>query len=194
MAETNVASGSSIAVKHYSAALLANTLKGASAIENLSGSVEPSAAMEKIAGQTTAGMPIVRIDNLMKSAGDIVSLDLVDTVSGEPLMGDVNREGKGDALSFSSMEIKINLSSKVIDAGGSMSQQRTKHQLREIALAQLSGYFPRLDTQESLVHLAGARGSQTGTDWTIPRAIQQQVRRDHGQSGEGAYLQPAFCR
>jgi N4-gp56 family major capsid protein len=168
MAETNVASGSSIAVKHYSAALLANTLKGASAIENLSGPVEPSAAMEKIAGQTEAGMPIVRIDNLLKGAGDIVSLDLVDTVSGEPLMGDVNREGKGDALSFSSMDIKINLSSKVIDAGGSMSQQRTKHQLREIALAQLSGYFPRLDTQESLVHLAGARGSQTGTDWTIP--------------------------
>ena len=29
MAETNVASGSSLAVKHYSAALFANTLKGA---------------------------------------------------------------------------------------------------------------------------------------------------------------------
>ncbi|SHL42678.1 major capsid protein, N4-gp56 family [Nitrosospira sp. Nsp11] len=168
MAETNVASGSSIAIKHYSAALFANTLKGASAIENLVGPVEPNSAMEKVAGQTEPGMPIVRIDNLMKSAGDIVSLDLVDTISGEPLMGDVNREGKGDALSFSSMEIKINLSSKVIDAGGSMSQQRTKHQLREIALAQLSGYFPRLDNQETLVHLAGARGSQTGSDWTIP--------------------------
>lgn len=168
MAETNVASGSSIAVKYYSAALFANTLKGASAMENLAGPVEPSAAMEKIAGQTQPGMPIVRIDNLMKNAGDIVTLDLVDTVSGEPLMGDVNREGKGDTLSFSSMEIKIDLASKVIDAGGSMSQQRTKHNLREIALAQLSGYFPRLDTQESLVHLAGARGSQTGTDWTIP--------------------------
>ncbi|MEO9231622.1 MAG: DUF4043 family protein [Devosia sp.] len=168
MAETNIASGSSIAIKHYSAALFANTLKGSSAIENLSGPVEPTAAMEKIAGQTDAGMPIVRIDNLMKSAGDIVSLDLVDTISGSPLMGDVNREGKGDPLAFSSMEIKINLSSKVIDAGGSMSQQRTKHQLREIALAQLSGYFPRLDIQETLVHMAGARGSQTGTDWTIP--------------------------
>ncbi|SCX82643.1 DUF4043 family protein [Nitrosospira sp. Nsp13] len=168
MAETNVASGSSIAVKHYSAALFANTLKGASAMENLAGPVEPSAAMEKIAGQTQPGMPIVRIDNLMKNAGDIVTLDLVDTVSGEPLMGDINREGKGDTLSFSSMEIKIDLASKVIDAGGSMSQQRTKHNLREIALAQLSGYFPRFDTQESLVHLAGSRGSQIGTDWTIP--------------------------
>ncbi|MGH8761734.1 MAG: N4-gp56 family major capsid protein [Nitrosospira sp.] len=168
MAETNVASGSSIAVKHYSAALFANTLKGASAMENLVGPVEPTSAMQKVAGQTQPGMPLVRIDNLMKSAGDIVSLDLVDTVSGEPLMGDVNREGKGNTLNFSSMEIKIDLASKVIDAGGSMSQQRTKHNLREVALAQLSGYFPRLDTQESLVHLAGARGSQTGTDWTVP--------------------------
>lgn len=168
MAETNVASGSSLAVKHYSAALFASTLKGASAMENLVGPVEPSAAMEKIAGQTQPGMPFVRIDNLMKEAGDIVSLDLVDTIGGEPLMGDVNREGKGSTLSFSSMEIKIDLLSKVIDAGGSMSQQRTKHQLREIALAQLSGYFPRLNTQTSLVHLAGARGSQTGTDWVIP--------------------------
>lgn len=168
MAETNVATGSSLAVKHYSAALFANTLKGSTAIDSLVGPVEPSAAMQKMAGQTNPGMPVVRIDNLMKSAGDVVSLDLVDTVGGEPLMGDVNREGRGSALSFSSMEIKIDLSSKVIDAGGSMSQQRTKHQLREIALAQLSGYFPRLDAQETLVHLAGARGSQMGSDWTIP--------------------------
>jgi len=168
MAETNVPSGSPIAVKHYSAALFANTLKGTSALENLVGPVEPSATMEKFAGQTQPGMPLVRIDNLMKGAGEVVSLDLVDTVGGEPLMGDINREGKGSTLSFSSMEIKIDLASKVIDAGGSMSQQRTKHNLREIALAQLSGYFPRLDTQESLVHLAGARGSQIGTDWTIP--------------------------
>lgn len=168
MAETNIASGSSLAVKHYSAALFANTLKGTTAIDQLVGPVEPTAAMQKVAGQTSAGLPIVRIDNLMKSAGDVVSLDLVDTISGEPLMGDINREGRGSALSFSSMEIKIDLASKVIDAGGSMSQQRTKHQLREIALAQLSGYFPRLDAQETLVHLAGARGSQTGSDWTLP--------------------------
>ena len=43
---------------------------------------------------------------------------------------------------------------EVIDAGGSMSQQRTKHNLREIALAQLSGYFPRLNAQTALVQLA----------------------------------------
>lgn len=168
MAETNVPTGSTIAIKHYSAALFANTLRQTSVLENLVGSINPTHAMERVAGQTDAGLPVVRIDNLMKTAGDRVSIDLVDTINGEPLMGDVNREGKGSALAFSSQEIRIDLASKVIDAGGSMSQQRTKHQLREIALAQLSGYFPRLDIQESLVHLAGARGTQTGTDWVIP--------------------------
>lgn len=168
MAETNVASGSSIAIKHYSAALFANTMKSTGAMDNLIGPLEPTAAMTKVSGQTQPGVPIVRIDNLMKAAGDTVSLDLVDTIGGEPLMGDVNREGKGVALSFTSQEIKIDIASKVVDAGGSMSAQRTKHNLREIALAQLSGYFPRLSVQTSLVHLAGARGSQYGTDWTIP--------------------------
>lgn len=168
MAETNVRTGSSIAIKHYSAALFASSLRGTSALENLMGPVNPSDAMQKTAGQTDPGVPIVRIDNLMKNPGDVVSLDLIDTIGGEPLIGDVNREGKGSPLSFTSQEIRIDLASKVIDAGGSMSQQRTKHNLREIALAQLSGYFPRLDIQESLVHLAGARGSQQGTDWTIP--------------------------
>ena len=167
MAQTNVASGSSIAIKHYSAALFANTMRGTTALENLMGPVDPE-AMRNLSGRTDAGMPIVRIDNLLKAAGDRVSIDLIDVIGGEPLMGDVQREGKGSPLSFTSQELKIDLASKVIDAGGIMSQQRTKHDLREIALAQLSGYFPRLDIQESLVHLSGARGSQTGTDWVIP--------------------------
>lgn len=167
MAQTYIPTTSTLAIKHYSAALFANTLRGASVLENLMGAVDPLAT-QKISGQTSPSMPIVRIDDLMKAAGDRVSLDLVDVIGGEPLMGDVMREGKGVALSFSSQEIFINLSSKVVDAAGTMSQKRTKHQLREIALAQLSGYFPRLDVQESLVHLAGARGSQTGTDWVVP--------------------------
>jgi N4-gp56 family major capsid protein len=167
MAQTTVASGSSIAIKHYSAALLAGTMRGTTALDALMGAIDPD-AMQKVRGQTESGMPIVRIDDLLSSAGDVVSIDLVDVIGGEPLMGDVMREGKGSPLSFTSQDLKINLASKVVDAGGIMSQKRTKHDLREIALAQLKGYFPRLDIQESLVHLAGARGSQTGTDWTIP--------------------------
>src|SRR6478735_7612132 len=114
MAETNVRNGSSIAIKHYSAALFASSLRGTSALENLMGPVEPDAGVNHIAGQTDPGLPIVRIDNLMKGAGDVVSLDLIDTIGGEPLMGDVNREGKGSPLTFSLMELKIDLASKVV--------------------------------------------------------------------------------
>src|SRR6188472_1277141 len=126
MAETNVASGSSLAIKHYSAALFANTLKGATAMENLVGPVEPSAAMQNIAGQTQPGMPLVRIDNLMKGAGDAVSLDLVDTIGGEPLMGDLQpgRPRHGTLFLFNGNQVQS--FGQVIEGGGSMSQQRTK--------------------------------------------------------------------
>lgn len=168
MAQTQIPStGNSLAIRHYSAALFANTLRQTTVLEQLMGAVDPQ-AIEKISGKTSPGMPIVRIDNLMQSAGDRVSFDLVDVISGEPIMGDQQREGKGSPLSFTSQEIIINLASKVIDAGGTMTGKRTKYDLREIALAQLSGYFPRLDAQESLVHMSGARGSQAGQDWVIP--------------------------
>lgn len=167
MAQTNIGTGSTLAVKHYSAQLLANTMRGTSALDALIGNFDPD-AVQKVKGQTEAGLPIVRLDDVFSEPGDRVSIDLVDTIGGEPLMGDVQREGKGSPLSFTSQELKIDLASKVVDAGGTMTQKRTKHNLRELALAQLSGYFPRLDVQESLVHLSGARGSQTGTDWTIP--------------------------
>ena len=167
MAQTNISTISSLAVKHYSAALLAGTMRGTSALDALIGAMDPN-AIQKVRGQTEAGLPIVRIDDLMSQPGDRVSIDLIDVIGGEPLMGDVQREGEGSPLSFTSQELLINLASKVVDAGGTMSQKRTKHNLREIALAQLTGYFPRLDVQESLIHLAGARGSQLGTDWTTP--------------------------
>ena len=169
MPQTNVPTTSPLAIKRFSASLFANSLRGTTVMDNLMGKVNPSFSMQKLAGQTLPGMPIVRIDDLSSQAGDLVSLDLVDTLTGKPLMGDVMREGKGDRLVFSSMDIRIDLSSKVVDAGGTMSQKRTKHKLREIALAQLSGYFPRLYSQTCLVHLSGARGSQTGVDWVIPR-------------------------
>jgi hypothetical protein len=193
MAETNIPSGAAVtslsgnlAIKHYSAALFANTLRNTTAMDNLMGPVEPTAAMSKVAGQTQPGVPIVRIDNLMKSPGDVVSLDLVDTIGGSPLMGDINREGMGKTLSFSSMEIKIDLSSQVVDAGGSMSQQRTRYQLREIALAQLSGYFPRLNAQTSLVMLGAGGASGYGLGNTP--AIRFQLRLRHGQFRSSANL------
>jgi hypothetical protein len=66
------------------------------------------------------------------------------------------------------MEIKIDLLTKMVDAGGRMSRKRTKHDLREVAKAQIGAYFPALADQTAIVHLAGARGTEENEDWIVP--------------------------
>jgi N4-gp56 family major capsid protein len=171
MSQTNVPAGSVLARKIFGAALFARSIQAPTWLTNLTGPApKQSDAEAKLKGQTAKDMPVVRVTDLSKTEGESISVDAFDTINGKPLMGDVNAEGKGEKLSTSSMDIKIDLSTKVVDAGGKMSQQRTLHNLRGIAMAQLAGYFPRLQNQTALVHMAGARGMMTGKDWVVPLA------------------------
>jgi len=167
--QTQIPAGSPLARKVFGAALFAKTVAFAGMVKNLTGNApKQSDAEAKLKGQTVPDMPIVRVTDLAKSAGDSVSVDAFDTISGKPIMGDRNAEGRGEALSSSSMDIRIDNTTKSVDAGGKMSQQRTLHSLRGIAMSQLVGYFGRLDNQKALVHMAGTRGTQTGKDWVVP--------------------------
>ena len=169
MSQTQVAAGSSLANKVISAALFTQTTRAPGFSRNITGPApKQSDAEAKMKGQTSPDMPIVRVTDLSKTAGDTITVDMFNTVGGKPTVGDANAEGTGSALTSSSMEVAINLLTKVVDAGGKMAQQRTKHQLRGLAMAQMAAYFPRLDDQQTLVHLAGARGGQTGIDWVVP--------------------------
>ncbi len=169
--QTQIAAGSPLARKVFGAALFAKTINFAGMIKTLTGEApKQSDAEAKMKGQTVPDMPIVRVTDLTKSAGETVSVDAFDTINGKPIMGDRNAEGRGEALSSSSMDIRIDNTTKSVDAGGKMAQQRTLHGLRGIAMSQLVGYFGRLDNQKALVHLAGSRGTQTGKDWVVPLA------------------------
>lgn len=171
MSQTQVAAGSALARKVFGAALFAQTVRAPGFSRNITGAApKQSDAEAKMKGQTSPDMPIVRVTDLSKSAGETISVDMFNTIGGKPIVGDSNAEGRGSALTSSSMDISINLLTKVVDAGGKMAQQRTVHQLRGLAMAQLASYFPRLDDQQTLVHLAGARGTQSGTDWVVPLA------------------------
>jgi len=169
MAQTNVPAGSALARKVFGAAMFAKVVTAPTLMKALTGPApKQSDAEAKLKGQTVPDMPIVRVTDLSKAAGETVSVDAFDTVTGKPIMGDLNAEGLGVALSSSSQDISINNSTFVVDAGGKMAQQRTLAQLRGLAMAQQVGYWPRLHTQQAIVHLAGARGSQTGKDWILP--------------------------
>ncbi|MCP2517410.1 DUF4043 family protein [Achromobacter mucicolens] len=169
MSQTTVPVGSPLARKVFGAALFANTQRQPSLMNNLTGAAPKQAAAEaKLKGQTSPDMPLVRVTDLTKSQGDQVSVDLINQTGGKPIMGDKQAEGKGERLDMSSMDIRIDLATKVVDAGGKMTQQRTVHNLRALAMANLQGWFRRFNDQSTIVHLAGTRGSQVGTDWVVP--------------------------
>lgn len=169
MSQTAVNKGDAIAQKLYSVALFAQTQRAPGFSRNLmGGTADVGQALSKIKGQTSPDMPVVRVTDLSKTAGDTVSVDMFGLIGGKPLVGDQNAEGRGEKLSSNSMDISINLMTKSVDAGGKMTQQRTVYDLRQIAMAQLVSYWARFDDQTTLVHLAGARGFQTGMDWVVP--------------------------
>lgn len=166
---TSTGKNSALARKLYSVALFAQTQKQPGFSRALTGPApSESDAVNKLKAQTSPEMPVVRVTDLTKTAGDKVSVDMFGIIGGKPVMGDADAEGTGAALSSSSMEISIDLTTKAVDVGGRMTQQRTAHDLRNIAMANLSSYFARLDDQATLVHLAGARGSHNGADWIVP--------------------------
>lgn len=172
MSGTNVARGSNLALTQYSVAVTAQIIRAPGQLNALTGSApKQSDAEANIKLQTDPGMPFVRITDLSTDPkGDKVTVDAFNVTSGKPIMGDRNAEGLGKKLSSSSFEMLIDLATHNVDAGGKMSRQRTRHDLRRLAKAQVMAYFPRLIWQRALTHMAGARGQQVGQSWDIPLA------------------------
>lgn len=171
MSSTTIASGSALAVKKYSQALAAMAVREPTPLKMLRGPMSTEdKALRKIRQQTSTDMPIVEITDLSKGAGDVVQLNCAHVIKLRAIMGDRNAEGLGAPLDWSTQDIKINVATIPVSAGGQMTQQRTQHSLRANALAQLKGGMPRFRWQRCQVMLAGARGVQNSNDWIVPLA------------------------
>ncbi|MFQ2467538.1 DUF4043 family protein [Aeromonas caviae] len=121
--------------------------------------------------QTHHGAPVVRITDLAKGAGDEVDMQLFHQLSGRPTMGDKKLAGRLESMSFADFSLKISQTRHGVDAGGKMSQKRTKHDLIKTARALLAdGYYGRLVDQRGFAQLAGARGDYSATDIILPLA------------------------
>lgn len=124
----------------------------------------------KASAQTSPGAPVVRITDLSKSAGDTVKVDLVHQLNGQPAMGDEQIAGYMESMTFAEDEMKINQGRKGVRSGGRMAQKRTAHNLVSLAKAQMMPWYSRFDDQTTLIHLAGARGTDASIDWLVPLA------------------------
>ncbi|EDQ9844785.1 N4-gp56 family major capsid protein [Salmonella enterica] len=125
---------------------------------------------KKSTKQTSAGAPVVRITDLKKERGDEVSFSIMHKLSKLPTMGDQRIEGRGEDLSRADFSLRIDQGRHLVDAGGRMSQQRTKFNLVSSARPLLGTYFNDLQDQCAVVHLAGARGDFMADDVIVPLA------------------------
>lgn len=166
---TQIPVGSPLAKKIYSAATFAAVQAEPGFMNLISGPAPKDGEAEaKMKGQSSADMPVVKITDLSKGGGNAVSVDLFNILTGKPVMADKILAGQMMSLNTSSMDVTINQTRGGADSGGRMTQQRTVHNLRSLSLAALTNWGNRLEDQTSLVHLAGARGSQNTADWVVP--------------------------
>ena len=168
--DTVIATNDPLAVTLYSVSLHSEVEKRCVFIRQMSGPIsnEMMATAKRERNQTTPDMPIVIINDLTDNAGDRVTADMFHIVTGKPYMGDSEMEGRGQPLTFSTMEVSINQTRFPIKPGGRMTRKRTVHNLRRIARSNMASYFARLNDQIFQTHLAGARGAETSEDWALP--------------------------
>lgn len=166
---TNIPVGSALARKVYSVGLFTRVQHAPGFMNLLSGEMPKEGSFAaKSKGQTSPDYPIVKAGDLAKGAGDTVSIDLFNILTGKPVMGDKRVAGRMMQLTSSNMDVAINQVRGGADSGGRMTQKRTVHNLRSICMAGLQAWMQRYEDQASLVHLAGARGTQATSDWVVP--------------------------
>lgn len=166
---TSIQSGAGVALKKWSEGLFSMVGKQPTPINALSGPAPTvSKANQILRRQSTNDMPIVRINDLTQTAGDNVRMDCANIIKLRAVMGDRNAEGKGANLDFTYMDVKIDMATLPVSAGGKMTQKRFQFDLRTLAASQLKGGIPNFLWQRCLVQMAGARGYQDGVDWVLP--------------------------
>ncbi|EGG3070107.1 N4-gp56 family major capsid protein [Salmonella enterica] len=159
--------------KLYQVALFTTANRNRSMVNILTEQQEAPKAVspdKKSTKQTSAGAPVVRITDLKKERGDEVSFSIMHKLSRLPTMGDQRIEGRGEDLSRADFSLRIDQGRHLVDAGGRMSQQRTKFNLASSARTLLGTYFNDLQDQCAVVHLAGARGDFMADDVIVPLA------------------------
>lgn len=169
MPSTHLPAGSPLAIKKYSAALFLEQQRRNTFMRNLSAPAPKEgmvAAALRGKYQAPTGMPIVNIMDLASSAGDLVSYDIMGLLRGKPVMGDRRLSGRMMNLKFASNELRINQTRAGVDPGGVMTKKRTVYDLRKLAMANMYRWNTNLVDNRMMVHLAGARGTQTGGEWT----------------------------
>lgn len=111
-------------------------------------------------------LPIQRIDDLERGAGDEVTVDLLMPMSMEPIIGDETLDGKEQPLKYFTDRLRIDQVRGGADLGSRMTKKRTIRNIRQDAKRAATDWWKRLMDELLFIYLSGARGTGGGFLWS----------------------------
>lgn len=163
MARTVVATGDGITVKHYSAAMFMECIPQSFFLSKFIGKAK---RVDKQRTQTDPDYPIQILTDLENDAGDSIAYDLFTRAKGQGIEGDNVLRGNEEKLVWYTDSVKIDQLRHGFDTGGRMARKRTRHNLRDVAKSNLSGWWSERFDELFMLYLAGERGASTF--WVLP--------------------------
>lgn len=109
-------------------------------------------------GEPEAPYPLQMLTDLEKEAGDQVTYDIVMQIGGAPVKGRDSAEGTATAMKLFTDTLYIDQFRKVVDVGDTMTRQRTKHNLPQLARRGIAEYMARYMDELCGMYAAGRRG------------------------------------
>lgn len=116
-------------------------------------------------------LPIQRIDDLERGAGDEVTVDLLMPMSMEPIIGDETLDGKEQPLKYFTDRLRIDQVRGGADLGSRMTKKRTLRNIRQDAKRAATDWWKRLMDELLFIYLSGARGVGGGFVWSPTNAF-----------------------
>ena len=147
MAQTSVATNSSLAVQRYSSMLAVDLARDAYWNSKF------------MASGKSPTMPIWRLTDLEKMRGESIRYYLSMQLRGKPVQGSQKADGTAEQLDNYSDVVFIDQLRKVVSAGNKNDQQKTMLEFRDIGRARQSEYMIRLFDETITMYLSGARGN-----------------------------------
>lgn len=112
-------------------------------------------------------LPIQRMDELEKDAGDEVTYDLLMPMNMEPIIGDEALDGREQQLKYYTDKMRIDQVRGGMDLGSRMTRKRTLRNIRTDAKRVSTDWWKRLYDELFFIYLSGTRGTQTGYVWPV---------------------------
>lgn len=112
--------------------------------------------------------PIVVVNDLTKGHGTEVEVYLHHDITGEPIMGTKEAQGRGSLRSRSKDKVKIDRYTKPVKDGDVYSWSERGYHLKQFNKSDLGKYYRQLDDQLLVYHMAGARGHHVAKDTHVP--------------------------